>query len=170
VDSPALAAGDHALLGTLDQRGSVRSVLYPRVTPDIGAFEVGDATQFLVLAPTQVNRGEPFGITVVALDQWGNVASTYTGTVHFSSTDFLARLPDDSGFDGGAGGREDFTVTLETAGSQAIAANDVATPSIAGTVGVDVVDFGDLSGSGDLSRGSAAWWFDGTTWHSRLRR
>jgi hypothetical protein len=139
VGSPALDAGDPAVLMTLDQRGSVRAGFLGS-RPDIGAFEAGQATQFLVLAPADVTAGEAFALTVVALDQWGNVASTYTGTVHFSSTDLFAQLPDDTAFSGDNAGAQTFTVTLATPGQQVIEMVDTAAPFGSGSVTVNVAD------------------------------
>jgi hypothetical protein len=137
--SPALHAGDPAVLMTLDQRGSVRvgSVGTPT---DIGAFEAGQATQFRLLAPASVGAGQPFALTVVALDRWGNVASTYTGTVHLSSTDLFAQLPDDTAFSGDDAGAHTFSITLATPGPQDVRVADTASPFGSGSVAVDVAD------------------------------
>src|SRR5205823_10465305 len=40
-----------------------------------------------------INPGAPFNVTVVALDPYNNVATAYTGTVHFTSSDKVATLP-----------------------------------------------------------------------------
>jgi hypothetical protein len=45
--------------------------------------------------PAEAVAGEPSALTVVALDAAGNLASTFTGRIHFSSTDLDAVLPDD---------------------------------------------------------------------------
>ena len=124
---------------SLDQRGSVRAGFLGS-RPDIGAFEAGQATQFLVLAPAGVTAGGPFALTVVALDQWGNVASTYTGTVHFSSTDLFAQLPDDTAFSGDDAGAHTFSLTLATPGQQEIEVVDTAVPFGSGSVTVNVAD------------------------------
>jgi hypothetical protein len=107
---------------------------------DIGAFQTEDVVQFRILAPATVMAGEPFGLTLIALDQWGNTASTYTGTVHFSSTDLFARLPEDTAFSGDDGGAHTFTVTLETPGTQSIGVVDANSTFITGSATVDVGD------------------------------
>ena len=137
VGSPALHAGDPAVLMSLDQRGSVRAGFLGTPT-DIGAFEAEPATQFRLVAPAGVLAGQPFALTVVALDQWGNVASTYTGTVHFSSTDLAAQLPDDTTFSGDDAGTHTVSVTLQTPGLQEIEVLDTAAPFGSGTVTIDV--------------------------------
>src|SRR5207237_393451 len=45
------------------------------------------ATHFTVTAPASATAGSAFSITVNALDQFNNVATGYTGTVHFTKTD-----------------------------------------------------------------------------------
>ena len=99
----------------------------------------GAATQLSVSAPSTAVAGTPINVTVTALDQFGNVATGYTGTVHFTSTDTAAVLPSDSTLTSGTG---TFSVTLETAGSQTITAADKTTASINGTSGAIVVSPG----------------------------
>jgi hypothetical protein len=161
--SPALHAADPRLQLVADQRGS------RRFDQDIGAFGSNPAVQFRIEVPSTVYQGLPFTTTVVALDEWGNVASTYTGTVHFTSTDFNAQLPDDTDFAVDAGGREDFTVTMETQGNQRIAATDVANPTVTGVASLEVVGLVGPGGWPDPSGEKMAWWFDGTAWHRRSR-
>jgi hypothetical protein len=56
--------------------------------------------------------GVPFGVTVTAYDAHGNVATGYTGTVTFSSTDGMATLPPDYTFTAADNGTHPFGVTL----------------------------------------------------------
>jgi hypothetical protein len=133
--SPALAAGDPALLGTADQRGTLRLGHV-----DIGAFQAGTAVAFRVTAPGVVQPGEAFDLTVVAVDAWGNTASTYIGTVSFASTDPEAGLPDAYPFAAAEGGAHSFTVTLETPGVQQVTVTDVDNSSLAGEGQVLVLD------------------------------
>jgi hypothetical protein len=132
--SPAIGTGDPALRSTLDQRGAQRNA----GSPTIGAVGVILATHLRVVAPAQVAAGEPFTLTVAAVDDLGNVASTYTGRVHFSSTDSDAQLPDDTTFGAGDGGMQTFTATLLTPGQQTIVVNDTAQASFRGTATVSV--------------------------------
>jgi hypothetical protein len=134
--SPALRAGDPLLRFSSDQRGSGRTSAPLQAEVDIGAFNAGDASQFLLAAPATAGVGEPITVTLTALDRWGNRASTYTGTVHFSSTDLNAMLPDDSGLAADDAGSGTFTVVLNTPGDQRIRANDVDKPSIRGDADV----------------------------------
>ena len=90
------------------------------------------ATHFAVSAIGNTIAGTGFTITVNALDLSNNAAAGYTGTVHFTSSDSQAVLPADATLTNGSG---TFTVSLETAGSQIIAASDKGTVSITGTTG-----------------------------------
>ncbi|HXH39645.1 MAG TPA: fibronectin type III domain-containing protein, partial [Thermoanaerobaculia bacterium] len=75
-----------------------------------------------------------------AYDASYNVATGYTGTIHFTSTDGAAILPLNYTFTGGDAGVHTFTggVTLRTAGSQVVTATDVADVTINGSQGVTV--------------------------------
>lgn len=128
--SPAVDGGDPTLGGSVDQRGTVRfhSGFNPPV--DIGAFDAGVRGNFRLVAPAEVAAGAPFAITVIALDRAGHTASTFTGTIHFSSTDFGAVLPEDYTFVPSDAGVATFTVTLSTEGSQQLGVNDVDIPGI----------------------------------------
>jgi len=114
----------------------------------------GTATHVAVTAPGTAISGSPFSITVTALDQLGDTATGYTGTVHFTSTDSAATLPADYTFTGGDAGTHTFTltITLNTAGAQTITATDPGTSSITGTSGavavrVPLIGIGAITGT-----------------------
>ncbi len=107
------------------------------------------ATHFVVTAPTSATAGKAFSFTVTALDPNNNVALTYFGTVHFTSTDTAAVLPADATLTNGTG---TFSATLKTAGNQTITATDTVTPSITGTSGQIAVG---VAGHRSSQRGSA---------------
>src|SRR5439155_14306128 len=61
-----------------------------------------------------VSAGTSFSFTVTALDPYGNTASGYAGTVHFSTSDpSPPSMPADSTLNNGQG---TFSATLKTAG------------------------------------------------------
>src|SRR5262249_9446184 len=91
ADSPAIDRGDPVLSRSLDQRGTFR--VFDGFPPDVGAVEAQQAVGFRLTLPDHVTAGQPFALTVVALDQWGNTATTYAGTIHFDSSDPGAVLP-----------------------------------------------------------------------------
>ena len=82
--------------------------------------------------PTTVTAGESVSITVTAVDQNGNTVPGYIGTVHFTSSDPQAVLPDDYTFTADDMGTHTFAAILATAGTQSITATDVAS-GISGT-------------------------------------
>ncbi len=82
--------------------------------------------------PSITTAGVTGGFTVKVLDPFRNVATGYTGTVHFSSTDVLAGLPADYTFTATDGGIKSFIATLKTSGNQSITASDTIVPTITG--------------------------------------
>jgi hypothetical protein len=140
ADSPAVEAGDPALHFSADQRGTSRDVT---TAPDIGAFQAAPAVQFRLIAPPQVRPGEPFSLSVIALDRDNHTASTYAGTIHFTSTDLDAGLPNDYTFVADDGGQQTFSVQLQTAGTQIIKVYDLANVFRTSSVTVDVTDDGE---------------------------
>jgi hypothetical protein len=89
----------------------------------------------LTATTTTVTAGTAVSVTVTALDAFGNVAITYLGTVHFTSTDPLAVLPADYTFKSTDAGKHTFTVTLKTAGPQSLTCVDTTAPALAATLG-----------------------------------
>ncbi|TMC47071.1 MAG: hypothetical protein E6J23_00955, partial [Chloroflexi bacterium] len=99
---------------------------------------VGPASHFaLATATATPTAGTPFSFTVTALDDAGNTATDYAGTVHFITTDSSAGvvLPADGTLTNGQG---TFKATLIKAGAQTITATDTATATITGTLSVTV--------------------------------
>jgi len=90
------------------------------------------AASHLSVSPaiSTASTGTPFNFTVTAFDSFSNSATTYAGTVHFTSTDAQAVLPPDSKLTSGTG---IFAATSKTSGSQTITATDTVTVSITGT-------------------------------------
>jgi hypothetical protein len=93
------------------------------------------ASQLSVTGPPTANAGAATSFTVTAQDQFGNNATTYSGTLRFTSSDPQAILPANAKLTMGAGA---FSITLNTVGSQTTTATDVATPSITGTVNITI--------------------------------
>ena len=93
------------------------------------------AVRLAVTATAHVLSGVPFPLTVTAFDAFDNVATGYSGTVHFTSTDGGATLPGDYTFKGSDQGSHTFNVKLATAGGQTITGTDTADSSVNGTTG-----------------------------------
>jgi hypothetical protein len=76
-----------------------------------------------------VTAGTSATFTVAAQDAYGNPTPSYSGTVHFTSSDAQAVLPADATLTNGTG---TFSATLKTAGAQSLTATDTTTTSITG--------------------------------------
>ena len=86
-------------------------------------IQPGVVTHIGLTAPSSAYVGSPISYTLTAYDLYGNVATSYGGTVVFTSTDPSAILPGSSAITNGTG---TFSATMETAGSQTITATDAA--------------------------------------------
>lgn len=144
--SPAVDAGVPLLAGHNAPTVDILSTARPQGTTwDIGAYErivatSGVATHFSVTAPASTTAGSGFSVVVTALTGSNTTATSYTGTVHFTSTDGAAILPVDYTFTSGDGGVHTFSngFTLKTAGTQTITATDKTTNTIAGAASMTV--------------------------------
>jgi hypothetical protein len=107
-------------------------------TPDVAALAYGGAVWSLLNAeprealrvaidPTPAMAGTAQSVTVTAFDLAGNPDPSYTGTVHFSSSDVQAGLPADYTFTAADHGTHTFSVTLDTAGAQSLTVSDGVT-------------------------------------------
>jgi hypothetical protein len=97
-------------------------------------------TRLVVSAPSSATAGSSFEVTVMAVDNSGQVAANYTGTVTFSTSDtHPGVLPADYTFTPDDQGTHTFAgVTLFTAGAQTLTAQDTADSSIMGSATVAV--------------------------------
>ncbi len=138
----AADAGTHAFSVTLFRTQSLLSPTAPSIMATDGAAHVGSTALINVLSlapnsltmfgvPSGTTAGGSIQVTVAALDIYGNAASGYTGTVHFSSSDPQAGLPADSTFTSNDRGAHVFFLSLKTAGTQSLAVTDTANPAFA---------------------------------------
>src|SRR5208283_948949 len=111
---------------TLDTAGAQSITATDTVSPSITGSDsttvtpAAASTLLLSGLPATTPAGAPQTLTVTAFDQFGNIASGYTGTVQFSSSDGLATLPPDYTFVPGDHGEHTFSATLNSGGSQTI--------------------------------------------------
>jgi hypothetical protein len=93
------------------------------------------AASSLVLAgfPSSTTAGAAGNFTVTARDPYGNVATGYLGTLHFTSSDANAALAADYTFTANNAGVHTFSATLTTAGTQSITATDTVLAAINGS-------------------------------------
>ncbi len=98
------------------------------------------ASSLTIVGQTLATVDRPFTVTVTALDPYGNVATGYRGTVHFTSTDRGAVLPANYTFTTSDEGIHTFGngVTLKTIGLQTITVYDISNQSITGSAVVYV--------------------------------
>jgi hypothetical protein len=116
-------------------------------TPSIAGFNTvfvipgpASALQLTSSLPNTRASGQPFTVTVNAVDSFANPATSYTGTVHFSSSDGTAVLPANYTFILGEGGTHTFTngVTLNGYGAQSVTAQDVGNGALTATANFSV--------------------------------
>src|SRR5262249_40135673 len=102
-------------------------------------FTIYKATHFSVSKPTAVQAGTAFTVTVVALDAFNHLDTTYLGTVHFTSTASpMADLPIDYTFQPGDAGQHTFTVTLNRSGGRTVTVTDMLKAAVHGSRTVSV--------------------------------
>jgi len=97
------------------------------------------AASLALSAPSTATAGTAFSVSVTAKDAFGNIATGYSGTVHFTATDASAVLPANSTLTSGAGS---FNVTFDTVGVQTVTATDTVASSVNGTSGSVTVSAG----------------------------
>jgi hypothetical protein len=122
-------AGGWAITATDTVTGSI--------TGSSGTLTVnaGPATHFAMSTAGNVATARAHtGISISASDAYSNFAGSYSGTVHFTSSDPNAILPPDTALPA----TTQPLVTLETVGSQTITAADIVTTSLKGTFTVNV--------------------------------
>ena len=95
----AAGAGKHDLSVTLKTAGTQSITATDTVTSGLTSSQTGitvnpaAARVLVITGPSTATAGVAFSITVTAYDAYGNIATGYTGTVHFKSTDNTAKLP-----------------------------------------------------------------------------
>jgi hypothetical protein len=98
------------------------------------------ASKFVITAPTCLQPGIAFSLTMTVEDAFSNIVTGYTGMVHFSSSDNTATLPANYKFTAADKGIHTFTgVVLRKKGNQRITITDTQNGSLTGSVTVDVL-------------------------------
>ena len=138
--------GSHTFSVTLNTAGlravTATDVATPSITGTLPGISVGAASASALQftgpsSPTGAGVADLF--TVTAVDSFGNTATGYLGTVHFTSTDPQASLPSSYPFSSTDAGAHQFSVTFRTLGSRTVTVTDNAKkPLTATTPGVTV--------------------------------
>jgi hypothetical protein len=97
------------------------------------AVTAAAASTFQLVGHASVSAGGSYTLTITAYDAYGNVATGYTGTVAFKSSDRKAILPANYTFTAADAGTHTFTIVFETAGSQSVTATDTSKTKVKGT-------------------------------------
>jgi Tol biopolymer transport system component len=129
--------------GESDQSITATDTVTGMITGSQSGIEITPAEASMLLVsdfPSPTTAGADHDFTVTAKDTYGNTASDYIGTVHFTSSDTLAVLPDDYTFVSDDNGAKTFTATLtfypalmESCGRLSITATDTVNGSITGS-------------------------------------
>ena len=135
-----LTSGVKTFAVTLKTAGTRTITATDTVTSSITGVQAGivvnpaAASTFVVAGlTTPRTAGVAGSVTVTARDPFGNTATGYRGTVHFTSTDTQAALPANYVFTSTDAGTHVFSVTLKTAATQSITATDTVTSTMKGS-------------------------------------
>ena len=93
---------------------------------------------YILSLPSVMGSGDTAGATLTVYDANYNLATGYTGTVHFTSTDGSATLPADYTFVPADNGAHTFNFILRTTGGQTVYATDTGDPKISNSRNVIV--------------------------------
>jgi hypothetical protein len=146
----AADAGTHTFTATLFRTWSIISLTTPSIATTDTATHISSTASLNILSlapnslgmfsvPSAMVAGSVPGVVVAALDSFGNVATGYVGTVHFSSSDVQASLPADYTFTPADQGAHMFGLALRTAGTQTFAVTDTVNPAFASQTSVSVI-------------------------------
>ncbi len=123
-------AGTQTVTGADTITGSIAGSLTVQITPLA-------ASSLSLVVPSSAVVNQPFNVTVILKDKFGNVATGYTGTVYFSTSDPLAmqlgKMPADYAFTSQDAGTHTFSATLLTPTSQTITVADTANGNLSAT-------------------------------------
>jgi hypothetical protein len=119
------------------QMVTVSDVLVGGLSPATATVTVNPAAaaRFALVVPSAFQPGSAFAFTVMALDTFGNAASTYTGSVRFTTSDPQGMLPSPSTLAAGVGV---FSAMFFAHSSQTLTAADTVNNSISGSAVVSV--------------------------------
>jgi NifU-like protein involved in Fe-S cluster formation len=136
----AADAGTHIFSVTLKTAGTQSVTATDTVTKTIKGAQAGIVVKAAAVKTLTVSglttprtKGVAGTIRVTAVDAYGNRVSSYTGTIHFTSSDAKAKLPANYKFKATDAGTHVFTVTLKTAGTRSVTATDTVTKTIKGS-------------------------------------
>ncbi|WP_375767372.1 lamin tail domain-containing protein [Archangium gephyra] len=95
-------------------------------THDVVVSHAPASTLVMVAPSAPLEAGVAFTVDVTLKDAYGNVATGYTGTLGFTSSDPKLVPPADGALTSTDAGHKVFSVTLKTAGEQSLSVKDLA--------------------------------------------
>jgi hypothetical protein len=134
----AADAGSHTFCAALKTAGTQSLTVQdffnglPSGTQSVTVTPAAAASFTVTGFPTTTTAGVSHSFTVAATDAFGNVATGYTGTVAFTSSDPIASLPPNYTFTAADAGTHTFTAALKRAGAQYILVTDTLASSVTG--------------------------------------
>jgi hypothetical protein len=141
-------AGVHTFAITLKTAGTQSLSLVDVHNSNLGFYignltvNPGAVTTIRVDVPNYPQAaGYVFWPVFSARDACNNIITTYTGTIHFTSSDPTATLPGDYTFTASDRGLHSLPVTLGTTGNQSLTAKDTQNSTISGSATVQVLNY-----------------------------
>jgi len=142
----AADAGVHTFSATLKTAGSQSVTATDTQTSTLAGTEgsilvkpAAVSTMSVSGFPSTTTAGVAHNVTVTLKDSYGNIATGYTGTVHFTSSDAKAALPANYTYTAADAGIHSFSVTLKTTGTRSITAADTLANALKATEGAITV-------------------------------
>ncbi len=144
----AADAGEHNFGATLKTAGTQALTATDTASGFIGGTEAGivvkpaAASRLIIGGVPGVTLGVPFSLTLSLVNAYGNLATGYVGTLHFSSSDSTATLPANYTFSAADAGQHTFNITMRKPGNQTLAVADTRNSTLKSSVTIDVVGGG----------------------------
>jgi hypothetical protein len=133
--SAATNAGVASFSVTLETAGSQTITETSAAGSVVSTIAVSPTTSstFVISGLSSATVGTSASFTVTAKDAYGNVATGYTGTVTFASSDGAANKPPNTPFTLANAGVQTFSITFGTAGTQWLSVTDTVNTSMTAT-------------------------------------
>lgn len=131
VSVKLLTVGTQTITATDVANAAITGTVSSDATPPVAAL-------FAVSGFPATVAGVAQTFTVTVRDTIGQVATGYTGTIYFSSSDVQAGLPASYTFTAADAGVKTFTATLKTAGTQSLVVRDLTGLLVGSQAGIAV--------------------------------